>query len=434
MRIAMVSEHASPLAAIGGVDAGGQNLHVAALAAGLAGRGHDVRIYTRRDRSAQSGMAEMCPGVMVEHVLAGPTRPMPKDDLLPYMRMFGHWLAERWTGGTWAPDLVHAHYWMSGLAALAARRRWPVPIVLTYHALGSVKRRHQGEQDSSPPTRERYERLLGRQVDRVIAQSRDEVAELALLGVPAGTISLVASGVDLSRFTPEGPTAPRGPMRRLLSVGRLVARKGHEDIIAALRRVPGTESVIVGGPAASQLAGDPVAAQLLRLARRHNVIDRFLLTGAVVPQLMPSWYRSADLTVCTPWYEPFGLTPLEAMACGVPVVAYAVGGITDTVVDGVTGLLVPPRDRDALATALAGLLASPSRMRELSAAAVRRAREHYSWDRTVDQMLAIYRKLADQKPGGCPDRAVLLDPPASAMRRVDDGHQPRVPTSTERVQ
>jgi D-inositol-3-phosphate glycosyltransferase len=184
MRMAMVSEHASPLAAIGGVDAGGQNLHVAALAAGLAGRGHDVRIYTRCDQPAQSGMVEMCPGVMVEHVPAGPACPMPKDDLLPYMRMFGHRLAERWTGGTWAPNLVDTHYWMSGLAALAARRHWPVPIVLTNHALGSVKRRHQGEQDSSPPTRERYERLPGQQVDSIIAQSRDEVAELAVLGVP----------------------------------------------------------------------------------------------------------------------------------------------------------------------------------------------------------------------------------------------------------
>jgi D-inositol-3-phosphate glycosyltransferase len=391
MRIAMISEHASPLAALGGVDAGGQNLHVAELSAALAQQGHEVRVYTRRDSVDLPSMVDLADGVTVVHVPAGPAEHIGKDSLLPFMGEFGAWVGRQWRDGTWVPDVVHAHFWMSGLAAVRAGRECGVPVVQTYHALGTIKKRYQGAKDTSPPERVGYERALGRAVDRVIAQCRDEVAELVRLGVPRGRITVVPSGVDLDRFTPDGPVAPQVTGRpRILTVGRLVERKGYGELIQAMRLVPKAECVIVGGPPEADLDRDPLARQLRDLARGSRVASRVRLVGAVPREEMPRWYRSADVVVCAPWYEPFGLTPLEAMACGVPVVATAVGGLTDTVVDELTGELVPPRDPAALGRTLRKLLDDPVRRLAYGTAAVDRVRLCYSWHRTADQLATIY--------------------------------------------
>jgi D-inositol-3-phosphate glycosyltransferase len=398
MRIAMISEHASPLATLGGVDAGGQNQHVAELSIALAQDGHEVRVYTRRDSRDLPQEVPMRPGVVVEHVPAGPAAPVSKDDLLPHMGIFGEWLLARWQDGPWTPDVAHAHFWMSGLAALTARSRYPVPVVVTYHALGSVKRRYQRGADTSPPQRVGYERVLGRQADGVVAQCSDELGELISLGVPRDRITLVPSGVDSDHFAPHGPAIPRTEAPRILCVGRLVERKGYADVIHALPSVPGAELVIVGGPPVTELDDDPVARKLRALAERAGVADRVRLVGAVSRQDMPAWYRSADVLACAPWYEPFGLTPLEAMACGVPVVAYALGGFTDTVVDGVTGHLVPARNPKALATTLRRLLREPSRRMAYGTAAVDRARSCYSWRRTADQLTRLYARVAGLEP------------------------------------
>ena len=159
-------------------------------------------------------MVKLADGVQVNHVLAGPPTVLPKDDLLPYMKDFGRDLADRWSAEDWAPDVAHAHFWMSGLAAVVAGRECGVPVVQTYHALGTVKRRHQGPADTSPQSRIGYERALGRAVDRVIAQSQDEIGELVRMGVPRSRISLIPSGVDLDEFCPDGPgsAAPGGPV------------------------------------------------------------------------------------------------------------------------------------------------------------------------------------------------------------------------------
>ncbi|MEV0720610.1 glycosyltransferase [Asanoa sp. NPDC050611] len=387
MRIAMISEHASPLAALGGEDAGGQNTHVADLSWALADEGHELRVYTRRDGDLPPTV-RVRPGVTVVHVPAGPAVPLPKDALLPHMGAFGAWLADDWA--RWRPDVAHAHFWMSGLAALTARARTGVPVVETYHALGTVKRRHQGDRDSSPPGRVGFERMLGRQADAVVAQCADEVTELVRMGVPRAAVSVVPSGVDSARFTPEGTVAPRTRRPRLLSIGRLVERKGVADVIAALPRIGDAELVVVGGPAAAHLDADPLVRALRTAAADAGVGDRVRFVGGLARDEVPAWYRSADIMVTTPWYEPFGLTPLEAMACGVPVVASAVGGLTDTVVHGVTGDLVPPRDSAALADTVRQLLADPMRRVAYAAAALDRARMSYSWKRVAAQLGALY--------------------------------------------
>ncbi|MGR6318357.1 glycosyltransferase [Micromonospora soli] len=395
MRIAMISEHASPLAALGEEDAGGQNTHVAELAAALVGAGHDVRVYTRRDSTALPESVSTPDGYQVCHVPAGPARRVPKDQLLPYMGEFGSWLADTWRRGDWLPDVAHAHFWMSGLATVHAGRRTGVPTVLTYHALGTVKRRHQGAKDTSPPGRAGYERALGRAVDRVIVQCEDEVRELVRMGVPRSRMALVPSGVNLAVFRPDGPVAPRDPARpRILTVGRMVERKGFLEVVRALPAVPDAECVVVGGPPADLLPADSFARRLSALAESCGVADRVKLIGSVPREEMGAWYRSADVLVAAPWYEPFGLTPLEGMACGVPVVGTNVGGIADTVVDGLTGDLVPPRDPRALGTAIRRLLTDKVRRFAYATAALDRIRSRYSWKRCAEQLGAVYATLA----------------------------------------
>ncbi|HYT09810.1 MAG TPA: glycosyltransferase [Mycobacteriales bacterium] len=394
MRIAMVSEHASPLAAVGGVDAGGQNVHVDALSRTLARAGHEVSVYTRRDSAELPPSVRTGDGVLVEHLDAGPAEPLPKDALLPYVRDLGTELAARFA--TDPPDLVHAHFWMSGLASLAATRGPDVPVlpvVQTFHALGVTKRRFQGRHDTSPAARIRVERALARDVARVIATSSEESSALVRLGAARHRITVVPSGVDVQQFTPEGPAAQRGPRLRVLSIGRLVPRKGFDTVIRAMAAVPDAELLIAGGPAAEGLADDPEARRLRRVAGRFGVADRVRLVGAVPRPDMPALLRSADLVVCAPWYEPFGIVPLEAMACGVPVVATAVGGFVDTVVDGATGTLVPPRRPDALAVAMRKLLSEPFWREAYGTAGVDRARSRYSWERIGGDTATVYEQV-----------------------------------------
>ncbi|QYJ16908.1 D-inositol 3-phosphate glycosyltransferase [Rubrobacter xylanophilus DSM 9941] len=394
MRIAMVSEHASPLAALGGVDAGGQNVHVAALSGELGRRGADVVVYTRRENPRTPRRVRLAPRVFVEHVDAGPPEPVPKDELLPYMDAFAARLRRAWE--RWRPDVVHAHFWMSGRASLAAAEPLGLPVVQTFHALGVVKRRHQGPRDTSPPERIEEEREILRRADHVIATCSDEVFELVRLGAEPRRISVVPCGVDLGLFTPEGPAEERTPgLRRLVVVSRLVERKGIGNVISALAHLPEAELVVAGGPPPAGLGSDPEARRFMELARRLGVEDRVRLLGRVDHAGVPALLRSADVAVCVPHYEPFGIVPLEAMACGVPVVASAVGGLVDSVVHGETGLLVQPRDPEALARALRSLLEDPARRTAFGEAGIRRARSRYGWPRVAEQTLEVYRSLPD---------------------------------------
>lgn len=402
MRIAMVSEHASPLAVLGGVDAGGQNVHVAALATALGAAGHDVTVFTRRDDPDAAERVVFSPGVTVVHVSAGEPRPVPKDELLPVMPEFADRLAAEWTAGP--PDVVHGHFWMSGLAALgAASRLRPSrrpPVVQTFHALGVVKRRHQGAADTSPPDRDRLERHVARAVDLVVATCSDEAFELRALGVERHGIAVVPCGVDVDAFRVRGPAAPRGDRRRILSLGRQVPRKGVATLVEALADVVArgvdAELVIAGGDAEPDAAEHAEHERLASLARSLGVADRVVFAGRVERGSVPALLRSADVVACTPWYEPFGIVPLEAMACGVPVVAAAVGGLTDSVVDRVTGLHVPPRDAAATGAALAAILSDDALRARMGAAGRRRVETGYSWRRVAAETARQYRGVLER--------------------------------------
>jgi len=395
MKIAMVSEHASPLAALGGVDAGGQNVHVAELSAALARRGHEVDVYTRRDDPDLPERVRTPQGYSVVHVPAGPARQLPKDDLLVHMGPFAQYLDAQWRDDR--PDVAHAHFWMSGIATQLAARHLDLPAVQTFHALGAVKRRHQGAQDTSPQERLKLEAMVARSATWVAATCTDEVFELMRLGRKRNRMSVVPCGVDLDLFTPDGPRTARNGKHRIVSVGRFVPRKGFDVVLRALPGIPDAELVIVGGPDRRAVEADPEARRLRALAEKLGVSDRLVLHGAVARSEMPALLRSADVVACTPWYEPFGIVPLEAMACGIPVVAAAVGGMLDTVVHDVTGRLVTPERPVEVADAINQLLRDPFLRQSLGAAGRDRARARYSWDRVAEDTQRIYDRLVIER-------------------------------------
>ncbi len=391
MRIALVSEHASPLEVIGGVDSGGQNVHVAELARHLAATGAEVVVYTRRDSPDLPARVLFSPGVTVEHVDAGPARVIPKDDIWAYINDFSHYLRRAWRD--WRPDVAHSHFWMSGHATVTVAASMGIPVVHTYHALGAVKRRMQADADTSPPERIATEVALGNAASCIVATCRDEMKELHAMGVTHNRIPVVPCGVDLTLFNPYGPLAPLSSGRaRVLSIGRLVPRKGVEDVVRAMAEVPDADLVVAGGPPRQRVFDDEEVRRLHQVAEQVGVDERVEFVGRVARADIPALMRSASVAVCVPWYEPFGIVPLEAMACGTPVIGSAVGGLLDTIRSEHSGLLVPPRRPDRVADALRNLLSDDAKRQRLAAGAVARA-QSYGWPEVAWRTRAVYAQL-----------------------------------------
>ena len=396
MKIALVAEQASQLTPSRGRTApcSGPAHGLVPLAGALAGLGHDVTVYARRDAESQPARTSLVPGVTLERLPAGPAAVLPPDQVLAHMSAFSGQLAKRWNRST--PDVVHAHYWTSGLAALAATRDVSVPVVQTFHTLGVSERRADGRA-AGLDRRIKMEALIARSVHTVLVSSSGEQDDLTRLGVPRRSVTVVPYGVDTSQFLPEGPVARRSSKPRLLAVDPLVSPDPVAGIIRAVAEVPGCELVIVGGPARSGLAGHPLYRQLMTLAASLGVDRRVVFVGQVSQARMPALLRSADLLVHTTLYEPFGMAPLEAMACGTPVMAAAGGAHEDEVVDGATGVLVRPGRPAALAARIRHLLATPMLLQGYGIAAADRARSRYSWDRIGRETLAVYERSL---PGG----------------------------------
>lgn len=375
----MISLQASPLTALRDPDAVGQGLHVAQLAQALHRRGHELTVYTRETDPRLPVRARAGEGFDVVHVPAGPARDLDQNAVIPHIGEFAQFLSSRWAGG--APDVIHAHHWTSGLAAVLSARRTAIPIVQSYHGL-------EGGDSTG------IERLVGRGATGVIATSGHEVRELARLGVRRSRISTVPWGVDTRTFTSNGPSAPRNGMPRILTAGGLAPHDGVGDLITALTMVTCTELVVAGGPESARLPGDADFQRLRAVAARQGVADRVSFLGRVPHSAMPALFRSADVVACPRWHAPFGIVPLEAMACGVPVVASAVGGLVESVVHEATGLHVPPRKPALLARALRALLGDDTRRQELGAAGQDRTRVRYAWDRVADDVVRAYRLAA----------------------------------------
>lgn len=390
MKIALVSEHANPLAVTDGAPAGGQHVLVGGLAAALAHRGDEVTVYTRRDSRDRPERVAVAPGYTVVNVAAGPAKSLSDTDVFGHTGAFAECLDAQWS--TDRPDVAHAFCWMSGLATQLAARAYGVPTVQTFGTLVTVEHQH-GEQSSNVDARLKLEKLVAKHATWVAATCTDDAFELIRLGRARSSISVVPCGVDTDTFSVDGSAIERGAHQRIIAVGKMLPRNGFDTVIQALPNIPDAEYVIVGGPERKRLARDPEVRRLRALAAELGVADRVVFMGAVPHRDMPAVLRSADVVTCTPSHDSLGLVSLEAMACGVPVVGSAVGGMLDTVVNDVTGQVVPTGRPRECAEVLTTILRDSFLRRSLGLAGRDRACARFSWDRAAVDASRTYEHL-----------------------------------------
>ena len=408
-RVAFLSEHASPLALLGSEDAGGQNVYVDEVSRNLARHGYQVDIFTRRDNRTTPDVVPWAPGVRVVHLPAGPPGFILKDDIWPHMPAFRDAFL-RYQSRYGRYDVIHGNFWMSGWAAVEIKRRTGTPVVQIFHATGKTKRRHQGGADTSPSDRVDTELRVVREADRIIAQCPAEQIELIEdYLAPSERVHVIPSAVNTNRFTPLPiEAAKRGlgfdPHELIIVyVGRMLPRKDVRNVIRALALLHDlpVKLLLVGGDTAlPDREVTPEIGALQDLADSLGVRDRVTFVGKRQPDQLQYYYAAGDVAVTTPWYEPFGLTPLEAMACGRPIVGSAVGGLMYTIEDGVTGLLVPPRNPEALAEKLGELLRDPQRRRSMGRAARRRVEREFTWPLVAERTAALYDSVLEALPLG----------------------------------
>lgn len=408
MHIAMISEHASPLATLGGADGGGQNVYVAQLSRQLAAMGHVVDVFTRREDAATPAVVDFAPGVRVVQVTAGPARVIPKEKLLPLMDGFADEMRVHFeTNG--APDLIHAHFFMSGLVGIELARAFDIPAVVTFHALGKVRRLHQQASDGFPDARFAIEERIVAEADRIIPECPEDEADLLrLYGADPLRLRMVPCGFDADEFAPMPKLEARALLglasdaKIALQLGRMVPRKGVDTTIEALAHCGGdAQLLVVGGVSVDpDPACDPELARLIGVAEAAGVRKRVTFTGARGRDVLRLYYSAADVFVTAPWYEPFGITPLEAAACATPVIGSDVGGLRYTIDDGVTGLRVPARDPKALGVAMRALLSNPERATAMGEAGLARVRERFTWRQVALQMEEVYRETIAKRRRG----------------------------------
>ena len=403
----MLSVHTSPLDQPGTGDAGGMNVYVLELARRLANLGVETEIFTRATSSRLPPVVEYQPGVSVRHVVAGPFEGLSKQDLPAQLCTFVREVLR--VEATQAPDrygVIHSHYWLSGQVGAVARDRWAVPLVHTMHTTAKVKNAALAAGDSAEPgARSLGEEQVVDAADRLIANTAEEAHQLVdLYGADPEVVDVVHPGVDFSVFSPQPQSSARaalglpvaGPV--LLFAGRLQPMKAPDVLLRAvgvlLERDPRLRDnltvAVVGGLSGSGLER-PQALQ--ELAAALDIADVVRFVPPVAQSTLAQWYAAASL-VCVPSYsESFGLVALEAQACGTPVVAAAVGGLTTAVDDGRSGVLLPGHDPSDYARVIGDLLADPRRRAVMG----RRAQQHasaFGWDRTARHTLQVYRDAA----------------------------------------
>jgi len=406
--VAFISEHASPLAVLGGVDNGGQNVYVAELSRELAGSGYCVDVYTRKESRRQPEIVEWLPGIRVIHIKAGPEEPVQKESLLPHMNEFTDNMLQFIRRQQVHYSLMHAHFFMSALVASAIKKILRVPYVVTFHALGLVRRAHQKEMDKFPPERCSIEKYIVDDADRLIAECpQDRMDLIKYYKADPEKISIVPCGFNPDEFRPYDRQAARKKLslpvheKILLQLGRMVPRKGVDNVIRALARLRADERkirlVVVGGNSDQPDPSlTPEIGRLLQVAREEGVAHRVQFVGRKERLVLPYYYAAADLFVTTPWYEPFGITPLEAMACGIPVVGSRTGGVKYSVAEGKTGFLVPPKDPDSLARKICQLLDDPLLAEKMGKNAIRRVHKLFTWKKVSQQIADVYEVVDRQ--------------------------------------
>lgn len=403
-RIAIISEHASPIAELGGADGGGQNVYVGEISDQLAQKGYTVDIYTRWENYKLPRVITYRPGVRVIHIEAGPIEVIAKEELLPYMDDFRDEMKRFIYEEQVSYSLIHANFFMSGLVAMQLKEAMNIPFVITFHALGHVRRIHQKEQDKFPVERLSIEEALVKEADRIVAECPQDQEDLInYYGADPDKICIIPCGFNPDEFFPIDKQLSREALgldpeaKIILQLGRMVPRKGVDNVIRALPLLKKGENVklviVGGGSAGSDLAGNPEMKRLKALAIELEVDDRVIFTGRKDREQLKVYYDAADVFVTTPWYEPFGITPLEAMACATPVIGADVGGIKYSVIDGKTGFLVPPKSPRLLADKIALLLDNENLMNNMGSWALKHVHASFTWEKVTKQMHELYQGL-----------------------------------------
>jgi D-inositol-3-phosphate glycosyltransferase len=404
-RIGLISVHTCPLAALGGKETGGMNVYVREMARHLGRLGLEVDVFTRSQTPGVPEVVPLGPGARVVHIEAGPQRPVPPVEILADLGAFidGVEAFQNRTPGGYA--LFHGHYWLSGLVAveLAGRMRG-TPVVQMFHTLGVVRNALADNLgDRVPQVRLDAEARVAGLADRIVAATSLERAELGwYCGADDDRVRTIPCGVDIDLFSPGDATAARarlglGAEWVLLFVGRPAPIKGLESLLNALARLKAdgyaradVRLVIVGGD--HDEGRDDERSRLRARADALGVGDWVDFKGPQLQAALPEYYRAADLCLVPSHHESFGMAALEAMACGAAVVASRVGGLATTIQDGVTGVLVPPRDDVALAAAIASLLADEPRRRTLGRHAARWA-QGFAWPWVARALIDVYEEL-----------------------------------------
>jgi len=394
MRVAMLSMHTSPLAQPGSGDSGGMNVYVRELVSSLAQAGLDCTVYTRNDRRHRRGDVLVEPGFRVVHVDTGdPTA--PKEQLPEQVPAFtravhDHLLA---SGGT---DVLHANYWLSGIAGHELKHRLDLPLVCTFHTLARVKAESG---DPEPERRARAEADIIGCADAVLASCTEEAAQFErLYGPVPGRLEIVAPGVIHAFFAPGDQRGARaalglGDHPVLLFVGRIQPLKGRDVAVHTLAQLPQRDAVLVVVGGASGRDGDAEVRRVRALAAALGVADRVRFVPPQPHHLLSSWYRAADVGIVPSRSESFGLVALEAAACGLPVVASAVGGLRTLVDDGSTGFLVESRDPAHFAAAVEKILGDHRLAEDMSVRAAARGRR-YTWSTAAARLRRLYADVA----------------------------------------
>lgn len=397
-RLAFVSFHGCPVARLGERDSGGMNVYVFQVARELARQGHPVDVYTRCHDPCDPQVVDLGYGSRVIHLEAGPYDGT-KATLYQYIPEFVGNLQRFIQVEGISYDLIHSHYWLSGRVGMVLRSQWNVPHVTTFHTLAKAKlNARAGESESD--LRVRIEETITEEADAIVVSTNQEVQDLArLYGTSGHNVSVVPAGVDIEVFFPTDRYEARRALgltgqNIILYVGRIEPLKGLDILIGAvacIEDISDISLVVVGGSPGV----DSEMGRLKALSHELGIADRVTFTGAVSHAKLPQYYNAADVFVLPSHHESFGLVALEAMACGTPVVASRVGGLTSFISDGLTGYLIPWRCPEPFARRIETLLSNPILRNTMGRAARSRAMD-MTWTRSADRTLNVYESVAAQ--------------------------------------
>lgn len=404
--IALVSVHGDPAIEIGKEEAGGQNVYVRQVGEALAQQGWQVDMFTRKASEDQPAVVEHAPNCRTIRIVAGPQKFIPRDELFEYLPEFVQGLREfQKQSGIYYP-LVHTNYWLSSKVGMELKKLQPIKQVHTYHSLGAVKYQNVSTIPLIASTRLAVEKTCLETAERIVATSPQEQEHMRTLVSQKGNIDIIPCGTDIRRFGSLSKQEARQKLgidpdtKLVFYVGRFDPRKGIETLVRAvgqsqLRGQANLRLVIGGGSRPGQSDGlerDRIESIVAELGLQE--ITTF--PGRLGDEDLPMYYAAADVCVVPSHYEPFGLVAIEAMACGTPVIASDVGGLQYTVVSEETGLLAPPKDEAAFATAIDRILSDPDWRDQLGQAARKRVETHFSWNGVAAQLSNLYETLLSE--------------------------------------